>query len=703
MKAGETNLLKFLQKPNRFVIPIYQRNYSWSEHQCTQLLNDIVRIGSDEKVSSHFIGSIVYVEEAMSTVTTQEPLLVIDGQQRLTTITLLLSAIRDYICEKPETIHPNAFTSKKLNNYYLTNPNEDGENYYKLTLLEADRDALVNIIDGNHKADCESARIENNYKLFYGFIQNNPDMIGSICHGIEKLVVVDVALDRSKDNPQLIFESLNSTGLALSQADLIRNYILMSLDVKTQAKLYKNHWRPMERDFGQTSYATHFDPFMRNYLTIKNGEIPNMRDIYTTFKEYASKRHVNINDLIEDLHNFSSHYCAVALGKEKDIDLKRVFSDLRELRVDVTYPLLLELYNEYKNNRLEKCEFLAVCRLVESYVFRRTICGIPTNSLNKTFAGILKSMDRSNITESVHAMMALMPSYRRFPTDEEFVHHLKSRDLYNFRNRSYLLRRLENHGKKEHVMIENYTIEHIMPQNENLSQEWINELGRNWKEVHSTLLHTIGNLTLTGYNSEYSDHSFSYKRNEVKSRDGEQIGFSYSPLLLNKSIANVEKWNDEAILKRAELLCERAKSIWSKPSLDDEALEKYQIKPQQKPQNYTMNDHPHLLKSEINDLFNSVRNEIIALDPCVNEEYLKLYIAYKTETNFVDIIPQAKRLSLVLNMDIGDIEDPHGLCEDISNVGTWGNGNVRVHLNKHGEIPYVMGLIRQSFERSMEA
>lgn len=449
---------------------------------------------------------------------------------------------------------------------------------------------------------------------------------------------------------------------------------------------------------GKMSYATHFDPFMRNYLTIKTGEIPNMRDIYTTFKEYVSKSKLCTEDIVKDLHDFSSYFCAIALGKEKDTQLRRVFSDLRELRVDVAYPLLLELYHEYKNGNLKHEELVDISRMVESYVFRRTICSMPTNSLNKTFASLLRSIDKNKILESLTASMMLMPSYRRFPTDEEFSHHIKSRDVYNFRNRSYLLRRLENHGKKEFISIDNYTIENIMPQNENLSSEWIAELGENWKETHQTLLHTLGNLTLTGYNSEYSDHAFSFKRSGVKNKDNEHIGLQHSPLTMNQGFSEVKKWNAASISARAQKLCTRALSIWNKPPVDKNTLIKYQSKPNKGTVEYTINDHPHLLKSDISALFAVIRKEIKDLDECVTEEFLKPYVAYKAETNFVDIIPQAKKLVIILNLNVDNLEDPINICEDISGIGHWGNGNVRTYVRNHGDIPNVMNLIRQSYE-----
>lgn len=267
------------------------------------------------------------------------------------------------------------------------------------------------------------------------------------------------------------------------------------------------------------------------------------------------------------------------------------------------------------------------------------------------------------------------------------------RDLYNFPRRSYWLRRMENHGRKERVEVSEYTIEHILPQNENLSKEWKDALGPEWERIHETWLHTLGNLTLTGYNSEYSDRLFAEKRDM-------RGGFKESPLRLNQGLGQLEQWNEEAIKSRAQKMSEMAMAVWCAPQLTVDVLESY--RPRTKTSsNHTIEDHPHLLSGLGQDLFEALRKEILALDSVVSEEFLKLYVAYKAETNFVDITPQAKRLRLSLNMSFTDIIDPRNICKDVSKLGRWGNGDVEVFLNSMEDLPYIMGLIRQSFERQM--
>ena len=704
MKATEANLLKFLRKSPQFVIPIYQRNYSWTEAQCRQLWADLMRAGRDDKVKAHFIGSIVYVERGLSTVTTEEALLVIDGQQRLTTSTLLIAALAEHFKTHNVAELLDAFSFKKLRNYYLLNPDEDGDRHYKLILSETDKDTLLALLQDTPMPAQSSTRITENYALFQSLIEEHQQELEAICQGLAKLVIVDVALDRSQDNPQLIFESMNSTGLELSQADLIRNYILMGLEPKLQTELYNTYWRPMEKAFGQAAYVVHFDAFMRHYLTTKTGEIPNVREVYLAFKAFAQKQpdtHTRTRDLVADIHAYALYYCAMALGTETDAGLKQAFHDLRELKVDVAYPFLLDVYHDYKQGRLNNDEALQIVRLVESYVFRRAICAIPTNSLNKTFAGLSRTLKKDRYLESVQAALLLLPSYRRFPKDEEFQREIKLRDLYNFRSRSYWLRRLENHGRKERVVVEDYTIEHILPQNEDLSPEWQQELGPDWQRIQEEWLHTLGNLTLTGYNSEYSDRPFAYKRDRVTDKDGNPIGFASSPLKLNLGLGAVAQWDEAAIKARAERLATDAAKVWKVPALDNSVLDAYRATPAQTGQTYSMADHPHLETGAMKPVFEALRKAVQALNPNVTEEFLKLYVAYKAETNFVDVVPQAKRLLLVLNIGVAELDDPRGLCRDISNIGRWGNGDVEVGLSSLDELPYVMGLIRQALDRQM--
>lgn len=695
MKATESNLLKFLEKSPQFAIPIYQRTYSWTEHECEQLWKDIIRTGKEASISAHFMGSIVYIEGGLYHVSRQSPLLVIDGQQRLTSIMLILEVLARCLNDREPVI---GFTAEYIRDNYTLDPRKKGESTYKLLLTQTDKQSLLSILQQKPLPTDHSIRIAENFEYFQKQVSLLNGDFKNLCNGLSKLVIVDISLDRDQDNPQLIFESMNSTGRELTQADLIRNYVLMGLDPELQSSLFEDHWRPMELDFGQEAYSSHFDEFMRHYLTVKSdGEIPKLKAVYEAFKVHADKPEVKaagVKALVADLQTYSTYYCRMALGKEPDGDLATAFKDLRELKVDVSYPLLLELYRDYQHDRLTRLDFVNAVRLIEAYVFRRAVCAIPTNSHRMTFATFGRSLDKNDYVNSMKVNFLKMPSYRRFPSDGEFKQVLIERELYSFSRLSYMLRRLENYGRKERVSVDEYTIEHILPQNENLSKEWQSALGTDWQRIHQQSVHTLGNLTLTGYNPELGDRPFSEKRDQ-------EGGYKHSPLQLNKGLGWLDSWNEKTIKDRANKLAEKAIQIWHTPVVPDNVLVKYEEETSSSSV-YSLDDHESLRPGgQMRPLFDAFRKEVMALNPCVNEDILKLYVAYKAETNFVDVVPQKNGLRLSLNMRFHDIYDPKGISVDVTNVGRWGNGDVEVHLREEKEIPYILGLVRQAFEQQI--
>ena len=695
MKATEARFLDFLKKSPQFVIPIYQRTYSWTEKECQQLWDDIIRTGANDDIRAHFVGSIVYIDQGLYHVSSPSSLLVIDGQQRLTTATLLLEAFARHLGDKEPV---DGFSAKKLRSYYLLNPLEDDERRFKLLLTQTDKLSLLCLMQQKPEPADPSIRIQHNFAFFEKRIAQLGNDLTELCQGLAKLLIVDIALSRDQDNPQLIFESMNSTGRELSQADLIRNFVLMGLPSKRQTRLYEDHWHPMEIAFGQEAYGKHFDGFMRHYLTVKSGNIPKIRAVYDAFKQYtrtSTVQSAGVDALVADIHAYAGYYCAMALDQEPDKQLAAAFRDLRDLKVDVAFPFLLELYQDYAENRLSAQEILETVRLVEAYVFRRAACAIPTNSHNKTFATFGRALRKDEYLTSIKAHFLTLPSYRRFPDDEELKRELSRRDLYNFPRRSYWLRRIENHDRKEAVPVDEYTVEHILPQNADLSRKWQVALGGEWQRIRDTWLHTLGNLTLTAYNSEYSDHPFQRKRDMPG-------GFKESPLRLNKGLGALSDWNETAILERARRLAELATMVWKRPTLAASVIEQYRSKGDQ-PVGYTLDDHAQLGEdAPMRPLFEKLRKEIRGLHPCVNEEILKLYIAYKAETNFVDVVPQKSRLRLSLNMRFPELRDPKALARDVTNLGRWGNGDAEVGLQTEEDLSYIMGLVRQAFERQMD-
>ena len=697
MRANAIKFLAFLHKANQFVIPIYQRSYSWDEKQCQQLWEDILRVGANDSVAVHFIGSIVYVEGGQSSVSLQAPLLVIDGQQRLTTLSILLEALAR-VLKDSEPI--DGFSAKKIRHHFLTNQLEGDDKYFKLLLSDTDKETLKAIVKGIELPKDYSIRIKENFEYFTEKLTDKSAEIEQVCNGIAKLMIVDISLERGQDNPQLIFESMNSTGKALSEADLIRNYILMGLEPKTQSEIYSELWRPMELDFGQEAYGELFDDFMRHYLTIKTGDIPRLSEVYEAFKEYSSKYFSTggeVRALVEDIRKYSKYFVNMALGKETNSKLKPYFRDLLiDLNYGVVYPLMMEFYSDYESGVLAESDFQEAIRICESYLFRRSICQIPTNSMNKTFAEFLRYIDKDDYLDSVKAHFLSLKNYRRYPDDTEFSVEMVQRDLYNFNSRTYLFGKFENHDRKEFVPVNSYTIEHILPQNPNLSEEWKKDLGSDWQSIQQKYLHTLGNLTLTGYNSEYSDKAFIEKR-DMKG------GFSSSPLRLNTGLKSINNWNEAAIKARATELATEAVKIWTMISLPNEKMKKFaSVEKREKVQStYSIDDLEYFDRPHVRMLYEVLRKEVLAIDNSVSETVLKHWIAFKAQTNFVDFVPKAKGLRLSINMKFPEIDDPKGMTEDISGKGRWGNGEVSVNFRDVEDLPYVMSLIRQSYEKQM--
>ncbi len=640
MKADATTLLGFFEENqnNQFVIPIYQRLYSWEKEQCEQLWDDIIKIGGNDKMNGHFIGSILYVLD--SNTHSNNTLLIIDGQQRLTTITLLFIALRDHLSDE---------VKRKEIESYLINSNKDGDKKFRLILSESDKDTLLSLIDKDRRKPSElSLKIMENFKLFEEWIRKNTDKLETIFKGLKKLMIVWIALEKGKDDPQLIFESMNSKGIELTQTDLIRNYIVMETEVKKQEDFYNQYWRAMEENFKQSKKQSKredlFSKFVRHYFTIKTREIPNINKVYEAFKDYRQKKGIEIEDLLKDLQKYCGYFCQIAFKKEADKDLNKALSFLVDLEMDVVYPLLLELYSDYKDGVLSKQDFIPIIYLTESYLCRRSVCGIPSNGLNKFFPSFTKKIDKKQYLKSVEEHFGSLTGNQKFPNNDEFKKLFITIDFYHFKKTKYFLERLENFDTKEPVDTQECTIEHIMPQI--LTEEWKRDLGENFKAIHEKYLNTIGNLTLTGYNEKYSNNSFQEKRNMEK-------GFNQSPLRLNQSLKDLEPFGEKKIEKRANNLADWALKIWTYPKLDAETLEKY--KPKKEKKVYDLSSYK--FGSHSRELFDILSKEIKALDERITEKFNQEYISYMFDKNFVDIVVQEKGLKLYLKMNLNELQD----------------------------------------------
>lgn len=684
MKANAMKLLDFIGKSQekQFVIPIYQRVYSWGKEHCKQLWDDIIKTGGNDQIEGHFIGSIVFVHDSIYT-TNYNELLIIDGQQRLTTITLLFIALRNHLNDEDEFLEK--FSRQKIQNRYLINSDEKGDKKFKLILSEPDRDTLLSLIDKDRRKPSEpSLKIMENFKLFEEWIRKNTDKLETIFKGLEKLMVVEISLERGKDNPQLIFESMNSTGKDLTQTDLIRNYILMGLESEKQEIFYTKYWRAMEEDFKQNE--TLFNQFVRHYLTIKTRDIPNISKVYEAFKDYQQKEGIEIEDLLKDLQKYCGYFCQIVFKKEADKKLNKALSFLVDLEMDVIYPLLLELYSDYIDGVLSKQDFIPIIYLTESYICRRAVCGLGTNSLNKVFPSFTKRIQKDEYFKSLKAHFVCLTEKQRFPNNDEFKNLFITIDFYNFQKKKYFFERLENFERKERVYTHEYTTEHIIPQT--LEEEWKRDLGENFQAIHDKYLHTIGNLTLTGYNSEYSNKPFKEKRDM-------ENGFKQSPLRLNQSLKDLESFGEKEIEKRANDLADWALKIWTYPNLDAETLEKY--KPKKEKKVYDLSSYK--FGSHSRELFDILSKEIKALGE-ITEKFNKMCISYKFDTNFVSIVPLKNGgLNLYLNMPFHELQDEKNLARKAK--GNYGNGNIEVKLETKESIPYCLGLIKQILEKQM--
>jgi len=514
MKAGEKSLLKYLDgNDQEFVIPVFQRRYDWRIEQCKRLWEDLIRV-IESDYTSHFFGSIVSVVSISPKITEY---LIIDGQQRITSVSLMMAALCNLAIQGK--LADGKGLADKIYNEYLIDPYLDGEEKFRLKLILQDRAVFNHIVDRDFDEMPEESNVWINYEYYVNQITKNSAMysIEQIFGALRSLFIVDIQLTQGSDDPQLIFESLNSTGLALSEADKIRNLVLMNLPVAKQTAYYSKYWQKIEVNTN-VDQSTVSD-FVRDYLTTKLRRIPRADRVYFEFKDYSRSGKVELEQLLGDLLKYSKFYHTILTAEHASNDVQIALKLLLKLDNHVTFPYLLELFEDYENGILDIKNLAKVLRFLESMLFRRTICSVPTNALNKYFASLEKDIRKypewkTQYVEILFYVASRRQSSSRFPSDDEFRPALMTRDIYNMqaRNKVYLLEELENMDNEKIVDLSSMlkdgklTIEHIMPQT--LTTEWKAALGTDYQVIHSDYLHTLGNLTLTAYNSKYSNHSF---------------------------------------------------------------------------------------------------------------------------------------------------------------------------------------------------
>jgi uncharacterized protein with ParB-like and HNH nuclease domain/predicted transport protein len=701
MDAHDAKITQLIDGQKQFIVPVFQRDYSWGTKQCLQLWRDIKRVGANEGVKAHFVGSIVYIEAEQTSANVTRWLL-IDGQQRLTTITLLLAALRNRLSTEELAADEDLPTADAIEDSYLVNRHVKGERRYKLHLRRADHETLMALVEKKAKPKDSSERISENFTFFQKQLEDAD--LALIYRGIRKLVAVDVHLTRGQDDPQMIFESLNSTGLDLTQADLIRNFVLMRQDEELQTQLYRDFWEPIERAFG-SKYRTEFDKFIRDFLTLKLKPSKQFKSdqIYRHFRDYFQAEQSTTPSVLEEIRRFGTYYASFHLGHEESEELRRALLRLRSL-VEVASPLILRLYDCYASSKtLSRDDFKKALSLIESYVFRRAVCDMQTRSLYQIFASLAYRITVDRPLASLEAALYRQNKKRRFPTDVEFREMLETRDIYDMRNRHYLLDRLEN-DSKEQIDTATFTIEHILPQNKDLRPEWKEMLGLNYEAIQETWQHRLGNLTLTGYNPEYSDLPFEKKKTLVD-KQGRQVGFDYSPLRLNKSIREQQAWTQREIEERGRMLAKAALSIWQ-PLLVDEAVvrEAELIELKERAARHKIEDLE--IDAELKGLFDDLRENILNLDEDVVELPGPNTVTYRVFDFFVEIIPRKKRLTLLLNLDFDDIDDPSRLASDATErafiIHATEVGGVLFRVSKSEHLGPALHLVKQAYERVSE-
>ena len=702
MKAEDVRLTELLEGPKQFIVPVFQRDYSWGTKHCLQLWKDIVRVGSDANTKAHFVGSVVYVaaEENSAKITRW---LLIDGQQRLTTVSLLLAALRNRVpAEEPESEHPvdddGLPTRLELEDYYLRNTHGKGDRRHKLHLRRADQETMAAIVDAKECPAGASERIRENLEFFDEQL-NNVDL-ELVYRGIKKLVAVDVCLTRGQDDPQMIFESLNSTGLDLTQADLIRNFVLMRQDEELQTRLYEDYWQPIEQAFG-ARYRTDFDKFVRDYLTLQLKPSKQLKadEIYQNFRTYfyGVEGSDPVEDTLAELKRFGTYYVAFSLVQEENPALKVAFRRLR-LLVEVASPLVLKLYDCYSRAKtLPVKDFVTAVELLESYVFRRSVCAMQTRNLAQIFASLAYRIKEDAPLLSLKVALRRQGKKRRFPSDVEFREAMETRDVYDMRNCHYLLDRLENESK-EKIDTERFTIEHVMPQNESLSAEWPAMLGEDWQKVQQLWLHRLGNITLTGYNPEYSDRSFADKKTIAG-------GFNDSPLRLNRFIREQDRWTATEMDERGRQLAKKTVTIWPALTVDAEAVREAELE-ERKTQaaRHSLDDLD--FDADSRALFDALRPQIMALGDDILELCGAKTVTYRVDDFLLEIIPRKRRLMLSFNLDYEDCDDPSQCASDATErafiIHATESGGVLFNLRDSSQFGAAIHIARQAYEKVSE-
>ena len=691
MKAQHVFFPKIMNGASQFVIPVFQRDYSWTEENCRQLWKDILLIAAAPGERGHFIGSVVYIQSGDSNAGFSRWLL-IDGQQRMTTLTILMAALRDHITATKWVGSENGPVAKKIDAYFLRNPLEEGEKGFKLQLRRHDNETLQAIIAGTPLPDVPSVNLRDNFEFFRDLLKEaDPEQVYA---GINRLMLVDVTLERGIDDPQLIFESLNSTGVSLSASDLIRNFILMSLAEKEQTRLYRDYWSKIENLFRGSDRV--FSNFIRDYLALRSQAAKLERSdlVYSAFRRaFGGIGHnpAELESLLTDLLRRARQYAAFAIGTGGD-ERAHAFSQLRHL-ADVPAILIMRLLEAREAHKtLNEKELLKAVRLIESYLLRRAVIGGQSRGYGLEFAKLAYRIDDSQPLASLKAALARMPAAYAFPGDKEFERALLEGDLYHKRVCKHLLDGLENRDSKEPSDTGGYSIEHIMPQNEKMPEAWRVMLGKGWENVRQTWLHRLGNLTLTGYNSTYSDKSLAEKQTI-------ENGFRESSVRLNQDVRDAPVWTEAEMSARGARLAARALKVWPQLDADTKMIREMEWE-ELKARAASRCLDKVVMTGEAKALFDALRVRIKTDFPEVIEMAEAKSVSYHNPDFFLEVIPRKRGLGLLIGIDYNEVDGRDETVQDTANYSFVMNascqGGVLINLHETAHLKQAMQVITQA-------
>lgn len=691
MKAQHVFFPKIMNGASQFVIPVFQRDYSWMEENCRQLWKDILMIAGEPGERGHFIGSVVYIQSGDSNAGFSRWLL-IDGQQRMTTLTLLMAALRDHITETKWVGSEDGPVAKKIDAYFLRNALEEGEKEFKLQLRRHDNESLKAIIARTSLPGAPSANLRDNYELFRDLLkEGDPEQVYA---GINRLMLVDVTLERGMDDPQLIFESLNSTGVSLSASDLIRNFILMSLTEKAQTRLYREYWSKIEDLFRGSDQI--FSNFIRDYLALRfqPAKLERSGLVYAAFRRAfggIGNDQDALEALLADLLRRARQYAAFAVGSGTD-GRAQTFAHLRHL-ADVPAILIMQLLDVREvHQTMSESELLEAVRLIESYLLRRAVIGAQSRGYGLEFAKLAYRIDMAQPLASLKAAFARMPAAYAFPEDEVFERALREGDLYHKRVCKHVLDGLENRDSKEQSDTSSYSIEHIMPQNEKMPEAWRVMLGEGWKEVHRNWLHRLGNLTLTGYNSTYSDKPLAEKQTI-------EHGLRQSSVRLNQDVRDEPVWTETEMSARGARLADRALTIWPRLDADTKMIREME-RDELKARAMSRRLDKVAMTEEAKALFDTLRERIKADCPEVIEMPEAKSVSYHAPDFFLEVIPRKRGLVLLIGIDYNEVDGPDETVQDTANYSYVMNasyeGGVLVNLRDQDQLNHAMRVVVQA-------